>query len=164
MERKGFTTIELIITLSIIALVFSFGTFSLHQAQKKLSINASSSIVMNAVTTAARRARSGSNESAWGAYFDYDDVSRTGSQITLFSGDSYALRDTTRDIFYKIGDSVVFQNVSLSGGLPSTGDDHQIVFTSLSGETDQYGTITVESYNEQYIISISEEGIISKGF
>lgn len=164
MKRKGFTTIELIITLGIIALIFSFGTFSLHQAQKKLSINASSNIVMNTITSAARRARNGLNESAWGVYFDYDEVSRTGSQITLFSGDSYALRDTTRDIFYKINDSLVFENVSLSGVLPSTGNDHQIVFTSLSGQTDQYGTITIESYNEQHIISISEEGIMSKGF
>ncbi len=91
-------------------------------------------------------------------YFPYDDSTRTATTLTLFHGTSYADRIIADDQLHAINAQTQFVVVDLSGSAPVTGNDHEIVFQSLSGETTQYGEIVLEWYERRRTITIDPDG------
>ncbi len=76
-------------------------------------------------------------DNPWGVKF----LDSTTDSYVLYSGDSYAARDTTWDTVYPLPDSVTFSSISLQGG------GSEVLFTQVTGATSQYGTITLVSSN-----------------
>ena len=81
--------------------------------------------------------------------------------MILFSGNSYATRDASQDIAFNFDDAAAFTSVELSGAAPSSGDDHEAVFSALTGETSLYGDVTLTFRNETDTITVSPSGFIT---
>ena len=86
----------------------------------------------------------------------------TTNELVVFSGDSFPTRNQAEDIRYEFSEFVKLNDVSLSGDLPSDGNDHEIVFEKLSGSTTDYGSITIMSHDRERTLTISPDGIITR--
>ena len=155
---RGFSLLDTILALGLLAALFLIG-FQADTIMQTVLAGRGARQVESVLGTAALRARSGLNGTNWGVYFAYDNTTRIATQAVLFSGTTYASRDVTRDIVFPFGRSLKFSNVSLSGVAPSSGNDHEIDFTFLTGQTAQYGSITIQSYASTTQIDIPAIGI-----
>lgn len=151
--------LEIIVTVAIITVIFGLGLPSFLRFQKSFLPAANASRLTHTLTIAARSARLGVENSAWGVYFKYNEVTRVGESITIFAGNSYATRDIKYDRITTLPNGIKFNSVSLSGATPSIGNDHEIVFAVNRGNTTQYGFIEVETDSQKYIVGISVLGI-----
>lgn len=158
MNARGFTTVELLISITIVLTLFALGGQVFTLIQQTAASASGTTALDQILSSAARRARSGSQGSSWGVYLPYDDVTRKMTSATVFSGNSYATRDTTQDTLYRFNAGVELTQVDLSGAGSSLGNDHEIVFSALSGSTADYGSITLNVYGETFTITITEDG------
>jgi prepilin-type N-terminal cleavage/methylation domain-containing protein len=157
-SRQGLTLIELMVAIGIFVGVVAFAIPSISKLEQSRA-EVPSEVVQSFLTSAANRARAGVNGSSWGVYFPYDNGTRIANEIILFSGESYAARNTAYDLVYDFDDLALFTDASLSGGAPSTGDDHEAVFAVLSGATSDYGSLTLDYQNGTVVINLLPEGI-----
>lgn len=155
----GFTMLEVLVSIGILTLFFGISFASLSAMHKTSVVRGSGDAVASAVSTAAFRARAGTNGTPWGVYFDYDNTTRIPVRVVIFSGSSYAARNAAYDIEYSLGSSPVFTTVSLQGAAPSSGNDHEVVFSALTGTTTQYGTIVLTAHDRTSAITISAIGV-----
>lgn len=162
MNNRGFTLLEVLITIAILGSLFLLSAYGLRALQKSFASQTVDRELTNILTTAARNARLGLQGDAWGVYIPYDLTTRTTSSVTLFHGDSYATRISADDVLLPINTDAIFTSVDFSGAAASTGNDHEIVFDSLSGATQEYGSIVLDWYAESRTISISKDGIITR--
>ena len=141
-QHKGFTLFELLLSISIIA-VIAGGILALDiPAQQRNDLDTTRDAIVQSLYSAQMRARGVDGDSAWG-------VSLQNNTITLFKGSSYATRDTTRD-----------ETTEIPGTLVATGLS-EIVFTKLSGNPTPTGTITLTSKtNEMRTLSINTMGLV----
>jgi prepilin-type N-terminal cleavage/methylation domain-containing protein len=155
---RGFTLLETVLVIGLISVLFFVGLQAESVMQSVLAGRGSRQIE-SVLGTAAQRARNGVNGSNWGVYFAYDNTTRVASQAVIYSGVSYISRDITKDTVFSLGSLLKFSNVSLSGAGVSTGNDHDINFTYLSGTTSQYGAVTITSLGSTTIIDVPVTGI-----
>lgn len=156
--RRGFSLLEIVLAMGMLAMLFFVGLQAESVMQTVLAGRGARQ-VESVLGTAAQRARNGMNGTNWGAYFAYDNTTRFATQAVIYSGTTYASRDTTKDIVFPLGKSLKITSVSLSGAGVSSGSDHEINFTFLSGATTQYGSITITNFASTTQISIPATGI-----
>ncbi len=155
---RGFTLFETIVVIGILSSIFVVGLQVSTVFENVLAARGARQIE-SVLGTAAQRARSGVNGTNWGVYFAYDNTTRIPTSAIIFSGSTYVSRDVTKDIVFPLSDNLKFTDVSLSGASPSSGNDHEIDFTFLSGSTTQYGSLTISSYASTTQIDIPATGI-----
>lgn len=160
MTQKGFTILEILIVTSIF-LIISLAGFGIFTSFQNVIAEIGLKEVEVVINSAANKARNGSNGTSWGVYFPYDELSRKTESAIIFSGDSYATRETNADINMEFSDSIQFVDVSVSGAGVSDGNDHEIVFDSFSGETAQYGEISVQAFSSATTIVVSKHGFVT---
>ena len=156
----GFTLVELLVSIGLFAVIILVTMPSVSKLGDSRAVEPAEELAA-LLTSAARNARHGANASARGLYLPYDNATRLTDEVILFSGDSYALRDAVEDIVFDFDEGTTFDAVLLSGAVPSSGDDHEAVFSALTGETSQYGTITLTFRGETRIIDVSPSGFIT---
>jgi prepilin-type N-terminal cleavage/methylation domain-containing protein len=128
MNQKGFTLIELIIVLTISAILFSIvGSLSVA-AFPRTQLSIESAIVLQTVRRAQSKAITGTKDETWGVKFN-------ASQMVLFAGDTYAARVTALDQAHSFPEDLVLSGLtevlfSARTGTPSTTGD--IVLTQGS--------------------------------
>lgn len=159
MHPRGLTTLEIVMSLAVLAIIFGISSTGLSRLQRTSTNISSDHDVMSALTLAARRARSGRDNTSWGIYIPYNETTRITNSIVVFSGTSYATRTPSRDLTLTVNDQVTFTAVDFSGSAPDVTNSHEIVFAQYSGATTQYGSITLEWYGEQKTITIDAHGI-----
>jgi prepilin-type N-terminal cleavage/methylation domain-containing protein len=160
---RGFTFIEMVMTLAVLGILFSVAGVSLSKLQQSLTTSASDREITYILTSAARKARHGLRGTPWGVYIPYDAVTRVSTgTVTVFSGTSYAARNTAYDVIYTINDDIRFTTVDFSGAAANTTSDHEIVFSALTGATTQYGSITVTWFNNSRTLNVSADGIMTR--
>jgi prepilin-type N-terminal cleavage/methylation domain-containing protein len=162
MKQKGFTLIELIISIAIISFVVGLSAFGASQLAKQLYLAPADAAMTHVLTTAARHARNGIGDSAWGVYIPYDETTRQSTEAILYKGSSYASRDQSADISFPISETTRFTTMNLSGASPTSGNDHEVNFTKRSGDTSNYGTITLTVFGQERIIAVSAEGFATR--
>lgn len=128
--RKGFTIVELIIVVAIFALAASSlipfsGKFTPRQNLKSYRID-----VVDTLRRAQHQAVSYEGNTAWGVKF------HSGSYV-LFSGNSYAVRNTTHDKTRSLLSGYAFSGLS------------EVVFARGTGETATGGTIFISHTDSQ---------------
>lgn len=155
---QGFTLLEIIVAVAILGSIFLLSTFGLAKLQQTFAAQQVDREITNALSTAARRARIGMQNGPWGVYIPYDASSRSATSITVFHGTSYATRTVADDQVSSINKGTQFTTVDFSGAAADTGNDHEIVFNSLSGSTTQYGSIVVKWLDQQRTITIDPDG------
>jgi len=158
-SNQGFTLLEILIVTAILIVLFGLGLPSFLHFQESFMPAANASRLAHTLTTASRSARLGVENKAWGVYFNYNETTRAGESITIFAGNSYLSRDTNFDRITTLPSGIKFNSVSLSGAVPSSGNDHEIVFSANRGETTQYGSIEVETADQEFVVTVSSLGI-----
>lgn len=158
MHPRGFTLIEVMLTIGIVGMLFFAVAYGLSVFQRSFAAQTVDRELTSILSTAARRARIGMSNDAWGVYIPYDGTTRLTTTITLFHGTSYATRVTADDQVYSVNKDAKFVSVDFSGAAANTGNDHEVLFSAFSGSTAQYGSVLLEWYGKQRTITIDADG------
>jgi len=141
-SSKGFTLIELILVIATITVLaaISVPVYSLLQVRNDLDV------ATNTTVQTLRRAQVLSQgvdgDTSWGVKLQQTD-------ITLFKGISYALRDTNFDEVYTLSGNVTPSGVS------------EVVFSKLLGNPNTTGTLVlISSNNEIKNITLNSKGFL----
>lgn len=153
MKRLGFTIIEVIVTMGIIAVLLALSSINLLGAKNKVSLNSSVNVFVTDVAQQQLKAMVGDTEGRggnpdnYGVYFDPD-----GTKYWLIHGAGYGNPD---DFAVSLGDNIVFSPIPV----PAT-----IIFNKGSGETGSTSSITIKNTitNEKRIVSLNQYGIITQ--
>lgn len=156
---RGTTFIEVILVVAILLVMFTFGGFALSRFQRSVASVSGDREIINAISMAARRARSGESGTSWGVYIPYNDTTRSTSTMVVFSGNSYATRTNSRDMTLSVNSNILFSNVDFSGSGPDVTNSHEIVFASLTGATTQYGSLTLTWSDTTRTLLVNSNGI-----
>lgn len=147
-SMRGFTIIELLIVVAILAIVGFFSIPFVQTFQISSDLNSVADQLTQAIRRAQLQARAGQNDDDWGVAFNEDD-----KEYIIFKGTSYASRDS-------IFDEVI--------GYPSRFSaindlSNEIIFFKYSGAPTASGTITIvdDQGNEQRTIRVSGIGVVS---
>lgn len=147
---KGFSLLEIIIVIGILILLAALGTGSLLQFSKTTDLNSSVEAGVSLLLEARAKTLSSQEESQYGVHFE-------SGKIVLFKGAAYSSSDPLNEET-ALPSSVETASISLNGG----GSD--VIFKKLTGETDQYGTITFRLKSNTAsvrMLSILATGVVS---
>ncbi len=145
---KGFTLIEILLTLGILAVVSTIGLVSLSNFNKDKALDAEVGKVLSLISKARSYTLSAREGSAYGVHFEE-------KRVVLFKGLTYSSGTATNQI-QALNAEVKIANTSLSGG------GNEVLFSRLSGATTQSGTITLTSVrnsSQTKVITIVGTGI-----
>ena len=149
MFQKGFTLIEIIISIAVIVVLAAvvtnvFLSFDRYQALEKDTAK-----VASVIERARQLTLFSKHASQYGVHIET-------SQVTLFKGSTYVV-GAPENVLTKLHSKVIISSHSLTGG----GDD--IVFIRLTGDTDQDGSITFQNKSDASkteTITIEKTGLI----
>ena len=139
---KGFTLIEMLLTLTVSALLAGISAPIFMSFQARNDLNVASSVVLGSLRRAQSLARAMENDKSWGVYME--DL-----QLTIFSGTDYASRDVNYDEIFVIAPTVSFTGIT------------EVVFDRFTGETSDVGNIIINSNNnDSRTITINKKGML----
>ena len=129
MRHKGVTLIELLFSAAVIVLlaVITFGVFSNFKKSNDLYSATESGLAM--LGEARSKTLSSLNSSQYGVYFASD-------RVVFFVGTSYATSSPGNN------EVILSSNIEISSILLNGGGSI-VVYKRLTGETDEYGAITL---------------------
>ncbi len=143
MKNKGFTLIEFLIVIAVMAILIVAG-FSLYRIwQNKSSVNNGEIILISALREAKLMATLGNNDSNWGVKY------LTGS-VVVFSGSNYLSRDVSQDKFFY-----------LPAGVSISGLD-EFIFSKFTGLPLTTLNSIVSYGTENIQINVSSQGVFSR--
>ena len=142
-NSKGFTFIELLLTVALLSLIAGMGVPVYQSLQNRNNL----SLAVQSYTDALRRsqvlARANEGDSVWGVHI-------ATSTITVFQGASFASRDASFDELTEFPSNIVVTGVS------------ENVFSKTFGEPSTTGTTTLtDSTGTVRTIGINEKGTIT---
>lgn len=149
MDNKGFTLIEILVSLVILGLAVTIVTFSFSKLNSSQTLKQSAEIVVSVLDEAKSLTLSSKEASQYGVYFE-------ASRITLFKGGVYSSSDPS-NVITSLSGLVGIRNISLFAGGSS------IIFDRLTGETDNFGTMEIflEGSPDDFItVTVSSTGVI----
>lgn len=137
----GFTLVELLMVIAIVAIVFAFSTpYALNFYRSNL-INDAQTNIVSTLERAKHYAILQKNDSNFGVHIDADS-------ITLFQGDTYVVEDVNNEV------------IQLTAGITYSGPA-DIVFSKLTGTTATTSTTTITYGTLNKSILVEESGKIS---
>lgn len=126
---RGYTIIEILIAVAIVLILTTVVFQGITSFRESNDLARAADIVYDTLNKARALTLASKEQSVYGARL-------ASSTITLFKGPSYVIDDPDNEI-KEIPSLVVISGLSLASTSPD------IVFKRLSGETDNYGTITL---------------------
>jgi len=138
---KGFTIIEVIISLSIIAILAGISMPVYKIMREKNDFETAEFTVVSALRRAQILAQATKQDSDWGVHIE-------NSQITIFKGQNYVNRDVNSDENFSISSNI------LTSGLTD------IIFNKLTGLPGSIGPIILSAPDDSRNITINEKGAI----
>ena len=140
-NRAGFTLVELIVSVAIIAIIsgFSFSGYKIFQS--KNDIDTAKQTVVVSLRRAQLLSQSVNGDSKWGVRVE------KGAAI-IFKGETYATRDQLADEKYLMPDTISILGLS------------EITYTKLHGFPDAIGTITLSGPSDSGSVTINSKGTI----
>jgi prepilin-type N-terminal cleavage/methylation domain-containing protein len=147
---RGFTLIEILLVISLIALIFSFTVALGFDSYRRNSLKTERDTLVSILQKARSQAINNIDDSRHGFYFD-------GTNYIVFAGDSFDPLTVANDLVVKKNPSIeVIVNVSTEiNGLK------QIVFNQLTGNIDQTASLVLSDGISSSTISINQEGRIN---
>ena len=143
---RGFTILEITITIGIISLLGTFATVSFMNSRAVRELTTEGQNVISTLRLAQARTLAGEGNAPWGLRF-------TPNSYTLFRGSSFLDADFTQTHTLPSGLELV--DILLAGA----GQD--VIFKRVSGETGQYGTAVLRHRSDQsrvFSITIDASG------
>lgn len=141
-KRTGLTLIELLVALSLLALIFGWGLLSSIGFYRRVTLQGERDNILSLLRRARAKAVDNIAESHHG-------LSVGSATYTLFRGDSYAARAASYD-----------ENFPRSGAVALSGLS-EVVFQALSGDSTVSGTITISDGITNFTITLNSEGRIN---
>lgn len=140
--KKGFTLLEMIMVVMLIALLFGMATTVYYSTYQRNDLDIAAITTVQGLRNTQARARSAQGSGAHGVYVQ-------SSSITLFQGSSYATRDTAYDEVYEIPATITIAGTQ------------EIVFSGLNGKPQVTGSLVLTAANnESRTITINDYGVI----
>ncbi len=147
---RGFTFIELLVVLAIMALLFGIGSsMSKYNSEEVLRTQA------DAVLAVLNEARTLTISSAQASQYG---VALASGSVTLFRGAVYN-PSSSENVVTALHGAVIIDNITLTGGGTA------IVFERFSGDVTYPGSLRIslrESPDRFYTINVSATGLIEK--
>ncbi len=147
-KDSGYTLVELLIVLTISALLLGIITTSFFSFRKNQALQKDTELIVELLNQARNQTISSKNLSQYGVHF-------ASSTVTVFTGTSYSSGDTSNQN-YSLNSSDTVLSLSLTGG--ST----DVVFSRLNGEALQTGTVVISSpgLSQTKTVTIYSTGVI----
>lgn len=142
LNKKGLTFIEIMLTISIAALITSMGFASFYQWRNNVSLINQVDELKSNIVEVRQMAISAAGETGWGIHFE-------ATQYIIFSGDSYNQTNVNNEIILLKSAHILNPDISLSNGNGAYSSD--LIFEKFSGQTINTGTITLVSDNNPEI-------------
>lgn len=142
---KGFTLLELMLSIAIMAVVTGIGAPLLTRSLSKNDLDASAETWANSLRRAQVLAQAIDGESSWGAQL------QSGS-ITVFKGATYAGRDPDYDEVFVVPSTITPSGVT------------EVVMARLTGYPNTTGTTTISSSvdsSDPLNVTINSRGMVS---
>lgn len=138
---KGFTLIEVAVSLGIIAIIVGISMPVYKIMRQKNDLRTAEFAVVSALRRAQILAQAEKEDSDWSVHIE-------NSRITVFKGRNYANRDTSGDESFFISSGISTDNLT------------DIFFNKLTGLPGSAGLITLSISNDSKNITINEKGAI----
>ena len=140
--RNGFTLIEILLSLSILAIFISVGIPIYQSLQNTNDLDVAENIALQSFRRAQSLSRAVDSDSTWGTKI------QNGS-VTIFKGASFSARATDFDEVFEISTLIIPTGVT------------EIVYSKFDGFPNTTGTLTLTSNNEVRTIVINQNGTLS---
>lgn len=150
---RGITVLELIIVISIIAVLSAIIFLNLSKFRSEQSLQGTTSDIISLLNKARTDTISSKNSTNYGVHFETN-------RAVLFTGSSFTEPNVTNEQI-NLDSSVL---IPVSGGINLNGGGSDVIFTRISGDTANYGTIIVRLSSDatrQVTITINKTGIVS---
>jgi len=142
-KTDGFTLLEVLLSVAIIAMIAGLGTPIYQSLQIRNDLDVSKNIITQSLNRAQILSTASDSDATWGLFIQ-------GGSITLFQGTSYASRNASFDEVFELPSSITPSGIS------------EIVYDKLTGQPQVIGTITLTSnINESRNITINEKGSLT---
>ena len=141
-KNKGFTIIEVLLSVMLISLIAGIGIPVFQVFQNRNELDVATTSIIHSMRRAQVLSQSMDGDTTWGLYI------QNGS-ITLYKGLSYATRDTGFDEIFEIP-----ENINISG-------TQEYLFLKFTGEPQVTGTTILTSINnETREVTLNNKGMI----
>lgn len=147
-NKNGFTLIELLIAISIFTIIIGIVIATGKSFSDTVNLSNSEKFIGTKLKVAKTRSINSLNDTNYGVHFESD-------QLIIFAGSTFNNSDPANKTI-DLPDDVEIYDISLAGG-------SDLVFSRLTGTTDNFGTIKIRSVkntSEIRQIVINREGQI----
>ncbi len=152
-NNKGVTVLEILVVITIIAIITAVVLPSLSKFRKEQTLNNSTSDIISLLNKARNDTISSLNSTSYGVHFET-------SRAVYFVGSVFDTNASTNSVVLIDGSA----SIPASGGISLNGGGSDVLFTRLTGQTTNYGTIIIRLTSDatrQKTITISKTGAIS---
>lgn len=152
-HNKGISMIEILIVIAIMVVIIAIVVLSLSRFRAEQSLQGTTADIVSLLNEARTNTISSKNSTTYGVYFETN-------RAVLFAGSSFSEPNSNNKQLDL--DSTV--NIPSSGGISLNGGSSSVVFTRISGDTANYGTIILRLTSDatrQKTITINKTGVVS---
>lgn len=141
MDKKGFTLLEVLLSISLMAILTAIGIPVYRSLQQRSDLEVSGGTIAQSLRRAQIRSITMEGDSAWGVNIDQN-------QATIFKGDNFPSRDIGYDEIYDLSGIIQFSGLS------------EVVFSKVTGLPSAVGDILIGNVNDSKTITINEKGMV----
>ncbi len=142
MKKDGFTLLELLLSVSLIALLAAISAPMYLSLQAENEVTIAATTIGDVLRRGQIRAQAVDGDSAWG-------VEMVSSTVTVFKGNNFSSRDQSFDENYNLSAAVNLSGLS------------EVVFDKNSGWTTASGTLLITHLDgRKKNVLVSELGIV----
>ena len=153
-NRKGFSLIEIIISISILAIISSSAFVWFINYQRQTELDSVSKIIISVLRDAQSRSTSGTDNKKWGVLFD-----NSNNKLILFRDEGFGYATATIKEENYLSQFIKIDESSLAEGC------NEIIFINSKGNTAKNCVIKIVDLgndNNFINISITSLGLISR--
>jgi prepilin-type N-terminal cleavage/methylation domain-containing protein len=140
----GFTLIEVVVAIALLAMIFSFSFGVGSNFYGSQVLVAERDNLLSLLRSARSLAVNNVDQSSHGVF-----VSTSTSQYAIFEGNSYASRNQSLDVYFPISYGAVITGLA------------EVVFSALDGKANVSGTIIISTSIGSSTITLNNEGRIN---
>lgn len=148
-SKDGFTLIEILIVVGVFAILGAIVTYGFYSFFRTSEMKTAVDVVQAELRDARAKTIAAAGDSRHGVHFESD-------RVVVFAGAAYSASDPNNEIEV-MPPGITIGTIALNGG------GAEVIFDRLSGNTAQYGSVTLSHVSHDVpdkIISISAAGMI----